>query len=128
MGKIVKVFLIACVVANLAVPEKIVRYGACCYDEHGNLNCAHLKARTGEWIHGHSCCDPTEYQLRAGAPSAAQVELQISPDAGKSAAVIADVDLNAFHPAMCTTHLRWYDSSGPPQAVSKLQQSSRLNI
>ena len=127
MGKIVYFFLIACVVANLAVPEKLVRYSPCCYDENGNLNRAHFQ-HTGEQIRGRSCCDPTEYQLRAGAPSAAQVELQVTSDAGKTAAVVADFDFNAFHPAICKATPCWFDSSGPPQSVSHLQQTSRLNI
>src|SRR5579862_1601491 len=107
MRTMLKLFLIATVIANLAVPEKVVRYGDCCYDDNGNLNASHFnKSRnSGERIHGRSCCDPTEYQLRAGAPSAAQLELQINPDSGKAAVLVADLNLNSrYAPTYRTTN------------------------
>lgn len=124
-----KLFLVLTVVANLFVPERVIRYGPCCYDDNGYLNPAHFNPSTNaqERIHGKSCCDPTEYQLRAGVPAPVQVETQITPLNSKSACVIATLQYNSC-PVIISALPFQFSTHGPPRALWQPKQSMRINI
>ncbi|MCY3024644.1 MAG: hypothetical protein NTW87_37200 [Planctomycetota bacterium] len=67
--------LLACVavVANIAVPQRLLIYKACCYDANGRLMAdaaMPCKQKSGtDTISGPDCCAPDEYTLRPAPPS-----------------------------------------------------------
>jgi len=57
---------VAIIAANLLLPERLVSYRPCCYDENGNLTCAQ-KPSSAPVVHG-DCCDPLIHDLRSTPP------------------------------------------------------------
>ena len=116
--------------ANLLVPQQIVRYKPCCYDSDGQLSaCARFRTQNGAEIKGEDCCAPRVISLRAGnsAPT-----LQPTVIAGSSANddVISDAATMPLQFSIRTTLVlvsAYGCDAGPPWR-DILALHSRLNL
>jgi len=123
-----KSFLAVLVVANLAVPERIVRYGDCCYDQNGNLNAAHFQQNKQERIHGPSCCDPVEYKFRAASSAPVQTAAHIDTVDAKVACFVSHIDYSIVCISDRTAETLRFNLHGPPRALWQPELTTRLNI
>ena len=119
---------VAIIAANLLLPERLVSYRSCCYDERGNIaSCAcEITVVPGAIIHG-DCCDPIVHQLRS-APAPAVVHAKIATDVPASDALPAPVPaLLPLDSDQISTAVVELDT-GPPGPVDLLPLHCRLNV
>jgi len=130
MNRLCLLFLaISAITANLLLPQRLISYETCCYDESGFVTAccrAQPSAKLPLIIHS-SCCDPIERTLRHGespqiVPSQ-KVDSEIGFDVPPLLAPGADPPFS-----LQPSERALVQSTGPPLQSDVLQQHSRLNI
>ena len=134
---ITTILLAIAIMANLLIPQQMVRYRPCCYDANGNLarhlcrcSCNDADDSGGKVSRigmRSTCCDPivTHFTANLNAPvvtAAALVKYDSHSD------FIAEMpQVQALELSVAETHVVVWDT-GPPRTVDVLTLHSRLNL
>lgn len=117
--------------ANLLLPQQIVSYRPCCYDQDGKLalhQCGCPDSGNEPSItERHECCEPIITQLLHGGATQTVVAASVkSPAPTQGALPVAPVKFDlSTHEAPAA--VVFYDT-GPPMLVGFLKLHSRFNI
>ena len=133
MAVCARMFTVFLIAAYLLVPERLVTYKKCCFDNAGRLRAcatpfAENPKNTPPLIRGQGCCDPTVAVLR-GVPAAPA----LCPDVQDSGAFETDgicaipaMNMVIAVPAGLTILARW--TTVPSILPDILTIQSRLNL
>lgn len=116
--------------ANLLLPEQLIRYQACCYDDSGHLAACACERRADSRtsvIHD-ACCDPIRHPLRP-APAPVVAQARDFCDLPFMDAVLAPIP--PYHFAMLIEENlpdRVMQNTGPPGDPQLLPLHCRFNI
>ena len=129
MKTIIQITLVFALIGNLTIPQSVLKYSPCCYNEYGQLTLSCGNAHTDSTVikAPHTCCDPVKIMLRDNpAPQLNNVVAPAVHDNGLQAVTVARVDLICNFAldvrAFCTA------TTGPPAFTNVLVRHCRLNI
>lgn len=133
MKILVQFTLVLAIIGNLTIPQTLVKYSPCCYDEHGNLTFAcqvdsPIPGTRGTALKSHrSCCDPINITLRGSpAPQVNDVSAPTMPDTGWQATTVQSFILApCLDRGVCALGNA---TTGPPVATTFLTLHGRLNL
>lgn len=115
--------------ANLLVPQQIVSYRPCCYDENGKLSlhlqCGCQTTTTPSLSERRECCDPIISKLRH--ENSSLVAPSTFSKADIEAPVPESVSVTSFIAADAHAVSMLFDT-GPPHVPDFLTLHSRLNL
>jgi hypothetical protein len=133
MVAVVRFTTLLALLANLIVPQYVLKYSPCCYDENGNLTFACSASnpasdtKTTSIKTRRTCCDPIKITLRGNpAPQSNDAQASVAPDTQWVALHLPHMDLGLNLGRdiriLCTA------TTGPPLFADVLTLHSRLNL
>ena len=116
--------------ANLMVPQEIVRHNPCCYDADGRLRaCPNAQPKKTATISGENCCEPKILTLRNGGPvptvQPTFVASNLDKYSGVAPSIVAARQV-VLERDSAAAEFRL--DTGPPQYCRILSIHSRLNL